>query len=50
MGAMFPYFDITPGNAVLAFVLAIGLAVLASTIPAVQASRLGVVDALRRVG
>jgi putative ABC transport system permease protein len=50
MGAMFPYFDITPGNAVLAFVLAIGLAVLASTIPAIQASRLGVVDALRRVG
>jgi putative ABC transport system permease protein len=50
MGAMFPYFDITPANAALAFVLSIGLAVLASTIPALQASRIGVVDALRRVG
>jgi len=46
----FPYFDISPGNAVLAVLLAIGLAVLASALPALQASRLGVVDALRRVG
>jgi putative ABC transport system permease protein len=50
MGAMFPYFDITPGTALLSLVLSIGLAVLASLVPALQASRVGVVDALRRVG
>lgn len=49
MGGMFPYFRIGSTNAVLAVVLAIVLATAASAVPAWQASRLRVVDALRRV-
>jgi putative ABC transport system permease protein len=49
MGGMFPYFRISLGNALLAFALSMGGAAVAAAIPAVQASRLKVVDALRRV-
>jgi putative ABC transport system permease protein len=50
MGAFFPFVRINPLTAVLAFGLAILLALLAAAIPAYQASRLNVLDALRRVG
>ena len=50
LSGFFPYFNITPVNAFLAIVLAVALSVIASALPALQASRLGVVDALRRVG
>ncbi len=50
ISGFFPYFNVTPPNAVLAMVLSIALAVLASAFPAFRASRLRVVDALRRVG
>lgn len=49
LSGFFPYFRISAGNAVAAFALAFGLATAASGIPAFQASRLKVVDALRRV-
>ena len=49
MSGFFPYFRISLGNAIAAFGLALALATLASGIPAFQASRLKVVDALRRV-
>ena len=49
MGGMFPYFRLGTTNSVLAVVLAIVLATVASGIPAWQAARLKVVDALRRV-
>jgi putative ABC transport system permease protein len=50
MGAFFPFFRIDPGTVVLAMVLAAVLGVLAAALPAYNASRLNVVDALRRVG
>ncbi len=50
MGSMFPYFRIEPRIAVVAALLAIGLAVVASLIPAYRASKLPVTQALRRVG
>ncbi|MBA2321205.1 MAG: ABC transporter permease [Deltaproteobacteria bacterium] len=49
MGGMFPYFRISAGNALLAFALSMGGAAAAAALPAFQASRLKVVDALRRV-
>lgn len=49
MGAMFPYFRINPATTALAVVLAFGLAIVASVIPALQAGRLKTVDALKRV-
>lgn len=49
MSGLFPYFRISGGNAAAAFVLACTLAAVASGIPAWEASRLKVVDALRRV-
>ncbi|AKT37566.1 ABC transporter permease [Chondromyces crocatus] len=49
MGGMFPYFRIGPVTMVLAVLLAIGLSLLASLIPAYQAAKLSVTDALRRV-
>jgi putative ABC transport system permease protein len=49
MGSFFPYFRIPPMVTVSALVLALGLGVLAAAIPATQASRLKVVDALRRI-
>ncbi len=49
MGQFFPYFRIDPAIAATAFLLAVVLAALAAIIPANQAARLKVVDALRRV-
>ncbi len=49
MGALFPYFRAPIGVIALALVLTIVLGTLAATIPALQASRRKVTDALRRV-
>lgn len=49
MGAMFPYFRIDPQTALTALGLALLLGMLAGVVPAAQASRLTVVNALRRV-
>jgi putative ABC transport system permease protein len=49
MGGMFPYFRIDRLTMVAAVLLATGLSVVASLIPAYQASRLSVTDALRRI-
>lgn len=49
MGSFFPYFRVNPIVAAVAVGLAIGLAGLASVIPAYRASKLNVIDALRRV-
>lgn len=49
MGGIFPYFRLPLSVALWALGLAIGLSVLASAWPAYQASRLKVVEALRRV-
>ena len=50
MGAMFPYFHVETPTALLALGLAIVLAVSASLIPSIQAGRVSVIEALRRVG
>jgi putative ABC transport system permease protein len=50
MGGMFPYFRIAPSTVVQALLLAALLGLLAGVVPARQAARLTVVDALRRVG
>jgi putative ABC transport system permease protein len=50
MGAWFPYFRVEPATAAPAFGIAILLAGLASLLPAIQAGRTSVIDALRRVG
>lgn len=47
---MVPYFRVEPGVAVAAGVIAIVLATSAALIPAIQAGRISVTDALRRVG
>jgi putative ABC transport system permease protein len=49
MGSMFRHFGVSAFTAQIAVVLAIGLAVAAASIPANNARRLKVVDALRRV-
>ncbi len=49
MGSFFPSFTINPVTAVLAVVLTVALGALASLIPAIQAGRLQVTDALRRI-
>jgi putative ABC transport system permease protein len=49
VGAYFPYFRIPVTTMVLGMGLAIGLAVVASLLPAYRASKLSVTDALRRV-
>lgn len=49
MGAMFPYFHVLPETAVMAMVLAVGLAMVAAILPALHASRLKTIDALRQV-
>ena len=49
MGSMFPYFRISAPVAALAVALAVVLGALAAVLPAYRASRLHVVDALRRV-
>ncbi|MCX4243610.1 ABC transporter permease [Paraliomyxa miuraensis] len=50
MGAWFPYFQIPIDVAITALLLAMLLAGLAAVIPAYRASRLDVIDALRRIG
>lgn len=50
MGSFFPYFRIQPSIALLAMGLAVLLSLLAAVLPAYRASRLQVVDSLRRVG
>jgi putative ABC transport system permease protein len=50
MGAYFPYFQVPTDVAVTAVALATGLAGLAALIPAYRASKLDVIDALRRIG
>jgi putative ABC transport system permease protein len=50
MSAWFPYFRVEPGVALLAIGIAVVLATTAALIPAIQAGRISVTDALRRVG
>lgn len=50
MAGMFPYFRISLGTGLAAIALAIGMSAVAGIIPAIGASRLKVVEALRRVG
>jgi putative ABC transport system permease protein len=50
MGAWFPYFRLNAGTAALAVGVSILLGAVSAIIPALQASKLSVVDALRRVG
>lgn len=50
MGSFFPYFRVTPQDALIAAGLSIGLATMVAAIPARQAGRLNTTDALRRVG
>jgi putative ABC transport system permease protein len=50
MGAWFPYFRVTGFTACLAVFLSVGLAAIASLIPAQGAAKLSIIDALRRVG
>ncbi len=49
MGQFFPFFSIPPFVTALALVMAVALGLLAAGIPAASASRLRVIDALRRV-
>jgi len=49
MGSFFPYFHVEPSIAAMGFALAVILAGAAALLPANQAARLKVVDALRRV-
>jgi putative ABC transport system permease protein len=46
----FPYFRIADRDALIALVVAMAVAGVASALPAIGASRLNVIDALRRVG
>lgn len=48
-GAMMPYFRIDPATVAIALGMALGLGVLSSAIPAWRASRLDVIEALRRL-
>ena len=50
MGSWFPYFRLNAGTAALAVALSVFLGAASAIIPAMQASKLSVVDALRRVG
>ncbi|HMJ14025.1 MAG TPA: FtsX-like permease family protein [Polyangiaceae bacterium] len=50
MGGFFPYFRIADGTTVAAALLSLGLGALAAAIPAYRASKLDVIDALRRIG
>jgi putative ABC transport system permease protein len=50
MGNMFPQFRVQPNIALVAFGLAVVLGLLAAILPARRASKLQVVEALRRVG
>lgn len=48
--SFFPYFRLAEADAVIAVVVSVAVAMVAGIIPAIQASKLDVVDALRRVG
>jgi putative ABC transport system permease protein len=50
MGSFFPYFHIAETTALAAVGLALLLALIAGILPAYRASRLHVIEALRRVG
>jgi len=50
MGSFFPYFRVSIETALVAAVLAVLLGVVSAIIPAMQASKLTIIDALRRVG
>jgi putative ABC transport system permease protein len=50
MGNMFPQFKVQPEIAAFAFGLALVLGLVAAILPARQAAKLQVVEALRRVG
>ncbi len=49
MGSFFPYFRVSAGTAATAFALALSTSALAGALPALGASRLKVVDSLRRI-
>jgi putative ABC transport system permease protein len=50
LGAFFPYFRVSADTAIVAAVLAVLLGAVSAIIPAMQASKLTIIDALRRVG
>jgi putative ABC transport system permease protein len=50
MGSMFPYFRLSAGTALVAVALSIALGAISSLVPAQQASKLSIIDSLRRVG
>jgi putative ABC transport system permease protein len=50
MGGFFPYFEVDVKSGLIALGAAVAMAVVAGAIPAYRASRLQVVNALRRVG
>jgi putative ABC transport system permease protein len=50
MGAWFPYFRVDATTALVAVVLSVLVGALSSIIPAHQASKLAIIDSLRRVG
>ncbi len=50
MGSYFPYFRVQPETLGLTVLIAMVLAIAASLIPSIQAGRIAVTDALRRVG
>ncbi|MDB4975432.1 MAG: hypothetical protein JWN48_3773 [Myxococcaceae bacterium] len=49
MGGMFPYFRVETVTMVKALALALVLGAIAGIVPAIQAGRLTVVNALRRI-
>ena len=50
MGAFFPYFRVSLETALVAALLSVLLGAVSAIIPAMQASKLTIIDALRRVG
>ena len=50
LGSIFPAFHMEPGMVVLAICLSTALGAVASLLPARSASKLSIIDALRRVG
>jgi putative ABC transport system permease protein len=50
MGGFFPYFRVAPETVVLALGLSVLLGILGAAIPGYRASKLNVIDAIRRVG
>lgn len=50
MGTLFPYFRLGAGTALVAMVVSVLVGAVSSVIPAQQASKLSIIDSLRRVG